>query len=302
MTDFAERDDSAYTLLHRSLLDEKGGSLQLRFLEATKSRNAFIEFVNERAKATDGVRVKPFDGALTEQSLKELPIRSEQAMYDAWSNLPPRVACRTSFWANVTLLHIESGAIQEAWWLAANGGRNESGEERIDRALGQLTKGRDGAQKVVDDCVRTVLRRMSGLPAARGNRSVYVDCPFARAWWRERLIKRVLDRDGSASGKALRDVVRCSQTYWERLVTMIVSRGSVFGSVDVQDAFINSMAKHFEATPNTLLKTANALTLSLRRLSNIAAARELGVLEFEEIGTIVDDLLLRVAHSEATSS
>ena len=36
-------------------------------------------------------------------------------------------------------------------------------------------------RKTSTACVRTVLRRLGGLPEVRGNRSVYVDCPFARA-------------------------------------------------------------------------------------------------------------------------
>ena len=295
MKTLAERDDAAYTELHRKLLDQKGGSDQRRFLMAVRCRSAFIEYMDEYAKATSGDEVEQFRGALTLSAFKDLPAKSEQAIHDAWSGLPPRMACRTSFWAHVTLQHIKSGRIQEASWLAANGGRNEGGAERIDRALARLNDGKDDGPKEVDDCVRTVLRRMSGLPAARGNRSVYVDCSFGRAWWRERLVKRVLGRGQAESRAALLAVVRCSQTYWERLVTMIVSRGSVFGSIEVQDAFINSMARHFKAEPSTPLKTGSYLTVALRRLSNVAAARELGVLEFEEIGSIVDDLLPRVS-------
>ena len=303
MTTFAERDDSAYTLLHRNLLAEKGGALQRRFLTALKDRETFLGFMDEQAQPTSGEAVERFTGALTEQSFKELPAASERAICEIWSNVPARVACRTSFWAEITLQHLKSGVLEQAWWLAANGGKNEAGEERIDRVLGALQSKEDnGGRKRADDCVRTALRRMGGLPAARGNRSVYVDCSFGRAWWRERLIKRILGRQGVESRRALLDVVRCSQAYWENLVTMIVSRGSVFGSVNVQDAFINSMAKHFQAVPDTPLKTANTLTISLRRLSNIAAARELGVLEFEEIGIIVDDLLNRVARSEGATA
>lgn len=295
MATFAERDDSAYTVLHRSLLAEKGGAMQRRFLTALKGPEAFLDFMDKQAQPTSGEAVGQFAGALTEQSFKELPAASERAIYEIWCNVPPRVACRTSFWANVTLQHLRSGVLEQAWWLAANGGKNEAGDERIDRALGLLSKEDDRGSKQADQCVRTALRRMGGLPAARGNRSVYVDCSFGRAWWRERLIKRVLGREGVESRKALLAVVRCSQAYWENLVTMIVSRGSVFGSVDVQDAFINSMAKHFQAAPETPLKKAKTLTVALRRLSNISAARELGLLDFEEIGALVDDLLHNVA-------
>ena len=134
---------------------------------------------------------------------------------------------------------------------------------------------------------------MSGLPAARGNRSVFVNPSFGRAWWRERMVARISGRQGVEveDRTALLNVVRCNQEYWEALVTMIVSRGSVFGSEDVQDAFVNSMAKHFKAAPNTPLKKTVRLKDALRRFSNIAASRELGVLEFSEIGEIADALL-----------
>ena len=78
----------------------------------------------------------------------------------------------------------------------------------------------------------------------------------------------------------LLEVLRQSQQYWENLVTMIVSRGSVFGSVDVQDALINSLARHFSEYPDTQLRSASTLNNFLRRFSNIAASRELGVLQF----------------------
>lgn len=295
MMELSERDDAACTQMHRDLLKDKGGPLQQQFLTATKDSGEFIAFVDARAAETPGAAIGLFQGAITESSLKEFPASSEQAMYATWEDLTPRVACRTSFWSNVTLRHLQSGVVREASWLASNGGKNETGAERIDRALARLKRGKKDAARQVDDCVRTVLRRMGGLPFVRGNRSVLVDCSFGRAWWRERLIRRILQRDGVESRRRLLGVVRSSQTYWERVVTMIVSRGAVFGSSGVQDAFINSVAKHFREYPNTQLKTANALTTALRRLSNVAAARELGFLEFEEVGLIVDDLLLRVA-------
>ncbi len=72
---------------------------------------------------------------------------------------------------------------------------------------------------------------------------------------------------------------------------MIVSRGSVFGSAGVQDALINELAKRFQCNPDTNLKESKALISFLRRFSNIAASRELGALEFQEISEIVHELI-----------
>ena len=213
-------------------------------------------------------------------------------MYELWRNAEPSTACRVSFWAGVTLEHIREGKIALASWLAANGGITETGEERIDRAFSLA--GDDGT-KAIDDCVRTIFRRMSGLPAARGNRSVFVNPTFGRGWWRERLVSRISERrDATQDRVALLDVVRRSQQYWENLVTMIVSRSSVFGSTDVQDALINTLAKHLAEHPETPLRSATTLNTALRRFSNVAAARELGVLEFGEICDVVDELMMRI--------
>ena len=288
---WAERDPEAYTRLQHKLIRNKGSQIQIDFLEAARDKRSFLEFMDAHDVVTIGDRaVDLFCGVLTEQSFKEPTEGQERAAWEKWAEVPPRMACRTSFWAEVTLRHVEAGSIEEPCWLAANGGKNESGEERIDRALAERGEGR---AKLLDECVRTVFRRMSGLPK-RGNRSVFVNPSFGRAWWRERLVARISGRDGVEDRTALLNVVRCSQEYWERLVAMIVSRGSVFGSEDVQDAFVNSMAKHFKAVPSTPLKNIKPLTYALRRFSNVAASRELGVLVFSEIGEIADALLAGV--------
>ena len=96
------------------------------------------------------------------------------------------------FGAHLTTRHIEENRI-DATSLAAEA--NVSGLERIERALAET--GEKAAQKI-DECVRTVLRRLSGLPE-RGSRSVIVDCPFARAWWRGRLLSDIVKGDDNLS-------------------------------------------------------------------------------------------------------
>ncbi|MDD9986041.1 MAG: hypothetical protein OXQ31_07210, partial [Spirochaetaceae bacterium] len=271
---------------------EKGDDTQRQFLEAAKERDDFLAFIDDRVRNVDGAMPTLFDGALTESSFKEPTQDQERGMYDVLRHLTPRTACRVSFWATVTLEHVRSGKIAEPTWLASNGGNNESGAERIDRAL--YAEG-GGSSSAIDDCVRTVFRRMSGLPAARGNRSVFVNPTFGRAWWRERLVARILERGSLVEPREVPlQVVRRSQEYWERLVTMIVSRGSVFGSVDVQDALVNGLAKHLRDEPDTPLQSASTLRTMLRRFSNVSSSIELAVLDYEEICCLVDDLISRV--------
>ena len=224
---WAERDPEAYTRLQHRLLRNKGSRLQIDFLEAARDKTSFLEFMDAHDVVTIGDRtVDLFGGALTEQSFKEPTEGQERTAWEKWAEVPPRTACRTSFWAEVTLRHVEAGRIEEPYWLAANGGKNESGEERIDRALAERGEKR---AKLLDDCVRTAFRRMSGLPLARGNRSVFVNPSFGRAWWRERLVARISGREGVENRTALLDVVRCSQEYWERLVAMIGSTSATRG-------------------------------------------------------------------------
>ena len=295
---YRELDEAQYLSLQTNLLKSKGGPKQREFLATLNDSENFLDLIEGQVDTIDGKTLPIFDGALTESSFKEPTADQEARMYNLWSDTPPRTACRVSFWASVTLEHIRAGKITDAAWLASNGRITESGAERIDRAL-SLSRN-EVNNKTVDDCIRNVFRRMSGLPAARGNRSVFVNPSFGRGWWRERIVASILARgEPVASRAALLDVVRRNQQYWENLVTMIVSRGSVFGSADVQAALINSLAKHFKAHSSTPLRSANTLNTVLRRFSNLTASREIGILPFAEISAIVDDLLERVRQAQS---
>ena len=290
---YAELDEVKCATFHRDLIREKGGAAQIEFLDAIRDGDKFVKYTRTKAPTVDGESVViDFGGLLTEQSFKDPPKNVEEMIYDNLKDVPPRVACRVSFWAEVTLRHIEEGFIADPRWLAANGGQTETGAERIDKALAENDPEQKSAR--MDACVRTALRRMSGLTVARGNRSVFVNASFGRAWWRERLVSRILKRGDAVEDRAaLLAVVRRNQTYWELLATMIVSRGSVLGSVNVQDAFINSLAKRFRERDTALRSSTATLINALRRFSAISAARELGALEFSEIGEIADELLAR---------
>ena len=155
---FKELSDTEYAKFRKELLRVKGSERQREFLGIVRDTDAFLDHVS--AIATEGT----VDAALatepmTESEYKDPPPDTEQALYVAWSSLAPAVACRSTFWANLTIEHIRAGRIQSAY-LAANGGNLPGGAERIDFALDE-EKGQ--GPKQIDECVRTVLRRLGGL-------------------------------------------------------------------------------------------------------------------------------------------
>ncbi len=240
----------------------------------------------------EGEELEPLADRMSEAEFGNPPSDTERRLFEAWGGLTPRVACRTAFWARVTYRHIENGRIESSF-LAANGGGNVSGVQRIDEALSSTG---EKATLELDRCVRTVLRRLGGLPEARGNRSVYVNCPLARAWWRERLVAEMAGDDGDDLERQIRAVVHPeSQQYWEELVTFVVSRNSVFGSVSVRDTLIRTLAMVLDDNPDSPVRTADELRRVCRSVSSIQASVELSVVPPQEVQTMMRGIVEAVA-------
>ena len=184
--DYMELDDGEYSRLRRSLIQKsaKGSDLQREFLEKVRVTPSFLEYIDSNVPLRGETDLEPLADKMSEAEFKDPPWDTERRLFSAWRGLTPRIACRTTFWARVTCRHIENGLIESSF-LAANGGSQPGGTERIDAALGASGAKAAG---MIDNCVRAVLRRLGGLPEARGNRTVYVNCPLARGWWRERLV------------------------------------------------------------------------------------------------------------------
>ena len=287
---YAEFDEGGYTRLRRSLIRKsaKGSPAQREFLAAARESGKFLAYMKDAVGVQEGVELEPLAERMSEAEFGNPPSDTEQRLFDAWGSLTPRIACRTPFWGRVTYRHIEEGRIESAF-LAANGAGNVSGAQRIDAALKAT---RDEATPLLDKCVRTVLRRLGGLPEARGNRSVYVNCPLARAWWRERLVAEVATNEGAGLKREIRAVVHPeSQQYWEDLVTFVVSRNSVFGSLAVRNILIRTLAKALDDNPRSPLRTADELKRVCRSVSSIQASFELSVVPPEHVRTMMWDIV-----------
>ncbi len=309
MGGYAEFDESAYAKLRRSLIRKsaRGSDVQRRFLEAVRDTSAFLVYLEDKVPIRRGDELDPLADRMSEAEFGNPPSDTEWRLFEGWRALTPRIACRTAFWARVTQRHIEAGRIESSF-LAANGGGTVSGLQRIDAAL--CASGDEVATKL-DGCVRTVLRRLGGLPEARGNRSVYVNCPLARAWWRERLVAEVATGESEGLKREIRAVVHPeSQQYWEDLVTFVVSRNSVFGSVSVRNILIRAVARKLAEEPRCMVRTAEGLKRVCRTVSAIQASRELSVMPEDEVRMILSDViesqtseeLAKDARDEAASS
>ncbi len=289
---YAEFDDAGYAKLRRSLIRKsaKGSTEQREFLTAVRNSDSFLAYMNDAVAVQEGEELEPLADRMSEAEFGNPPSDTEQRLFKLWNKLTPRVACRTSFWARVTCRHIEEKRIESSF-LVANGGGHVCGARRIDAAL-SATGEKSTSQ--MDKCVRTVLRRLGGLPEARGNRSVYVNCPLARAWWRERLVADVANDEGQE--RAFRTVVHPeNQQYWEELVTFVVSRNSVFGSVAVRNILIQTLAKVLDDNPDSPLRKADELKHLCRSVSSIQASYELSIVPLEDVQTIMWDVVETVA-------
>ena len=280
-----ELSDTDYSKFRKELLRVKGSDRQKRFLESVRDTSAFLDHVSSiPTDGTVGPALAP--ERMTESEYKDPPASTEQTLYTSWSALPPAVACRSTFWAKLTIEHIKAGRIQSVY-LAANGGNLPGGAERIDFVLDDTT---GQGPKRIDDCVRTVLRRLGGLPEVRGNRSVYVDCPFARAWWRERMVNQAANGNTQMTA-VVRTVIRTNQTYWEKLIDRIVFRNSTFGSENIRNAFLRALALFVQSNPASELTSSPELQRLCRRVATYQGSRELSILSDSELdalmGTIV---------------
>ena len=272
---YKEFSDHDYPALQSDLLYEKGSDLQKELLEATKGNESFVQWIEDRVElGSEGDVFELWADRLSEDQYKRLPKADEKELYEKWKNLTPAQASHGTFWGYLTLEHIKHGKI-EATHLATSKGASPRGEKRIEQVLSS------NQEVPIDKTVRAILRRLSGL-FERGARSVYADCPFARAWWRGYTAHQVHTETGADLDRVVK-VLTVSPDYWERLVLLIVSRNSVLGDNKIRTALIWELSERISDGNNTNLFSSSALKTVSRQIGRRAALRELGVFEVGEI-------------------
>lgn len=278
---YKQLNDGAYTALRKALLDKNRTDLRKEFLQAALSNKQFVAYVREEhgIEAEGEDELPLLDERFTEEQYKQPTADTE--IFQPWTVIPPKVACRPTFWAEITLRHIENGNIQ-ASYLAASANPDPSGEQQLENAV------ENGNEKNINECILTILRRMGGIPEVRGNVSTYVNCPFACAWWQARWAAEVHGVTDVPVSRTLK-LFRQSNEYWETLVRFVVSRNSVLGDRNVRDVLIWLLTERQNANSKDAMLVAKNLRVFCRVLGIRCAWQELGALEIPELKNIIDE-------------
>lgn len=211
----------------------------------------------------------PRNRRLTESELFEPPQDTEEAVFNSLRNLPQRLASYPAFWTSYHLDMIESGLVEPSYFAKVQ--ISETGQARTEKALALVSVD----EKPLDRCVRTILRRMGGLPEARGSVSVFQDCRTARSWWRGLFVDEVCGELGTDRDRAWK-VLRTNQI-WEQLTGYVVQKLTVLGDKRIRIALIAYFAE-MDSVPNERDKVQDILN----RIGRRTAYQMMGVLSPRE--------------------
>ena len=226
----------------RKSLLEKGGKFNRA--DVIENRFEFAKAAEEGGEAFlswfDGVKVdsqypslsfRPQNRPLTGQEIANPPIETEFDNYNILKNLPPRLATGPFFWTSYQLEMIRQALVDPADFATPIKSINQSGRARLQKAI------RRQNLRILDECIRTILRQLGGLPEVRGNVSVFVDCRLSRSWWRGHLSHQIAE-DMNLDLKNVWSHLRLPDATWDQLQQYAVKRLTVVGDRNVRSALV----------------------------------------------------------------
>lgn len=254
----------------------RGGDEQRVFIRlAAEDPTGFCDLIRSWGRRR-GETPPVTDLRLSEREFTDPPWSTECAIATTWGALPASLAARPETWTRIHVEMIEQGRIKSSY-LAANG-NGESGRTLIARAL----KGMDAQE--VDRCVRAVLRRLGGVIEARANRTAFLDCPLAKAWWRHRYAQEAHERFKRESVEALSAALRPTFR-WEALVEAMVSRLTVIGDSAIRPAVVQCLADGAGSTGRDVADM-------LRWVGRRSTVQALGALRPDQVLQVVGEQFL----------
>ena len=195
--------------------------------------------------------------------------------------LSRRLASSNAFWASYHLNMVAEGLIRPSYLVKSQ--TRETGRARVEKALVLKNK------KSLDNCIRTILRRMGGLPEVRGYTSVFQDCRTSRAWWRGCFTQQVHGELGTEKDNIWR--VLKTNRIWEEITGHVVEKLTVLGDARI---FVPLIACLSEMDP--IPSDRKVIQDFLRRIGQRTAYQMMGVLSPEENLEIIRDIVEKSVH------
>ena len=288
-TTFREFDAAHYKSVRRTLVEKntRGKPEQIGFLRSALENSSFLKWFQDRSIPDNpsASHLPLIPKALTEHQFCAMSDELERKAYELWHDVTPSLACRPGFWVCASLNHIKHGRIQSSFLASPTRGKG-SGSAEIDAALSSE------CAESIDMLTRRILHRISGLPESRGNVSLQANCVFGRAWWRVRMIDQTVDVTGADKESVTRTLHK-STKYWEKLVSVLTSRNSVFGDEMVRPVLVWALSIH-ESDPkySNLFLAEGAIDKCMDLLGVFSAVREFGVFEVDELRDFIESRII----------
>ena len=141
----------------------------------------------------------------------------------------------------------------------------------------------------MDACIRTILRRMGGLPEVRGYTSVFQDCRTSRAWWRGYFTDEVHGELGTNRDKVWK-VLR-TNNIWAEITQHVVEKLTVLGDRKIFIPLVACLSD-MDSVPND----RQIIQDFLRRIGQRTAYQMMGILSPQENLGIIREIVERSVH------
>lgn len=268
----------------RRAVAQKGDNFQREILSRILDGENFVEWLDGQINTPTGGKEIPFPAEPRRLSANQYVRFTEETAlvyYSAWKNdVSISDAATPSFWAYITRRAIAEGKMtSHDMVLSTRYGSMDSntGKNLINEAFDDLSG--EAQSERMDELVRNFARNLSGL-YLRGARSVYQNCPFARAYWQCRVAESTSRNDWEQEIlPMLRD-----RTIWEQMSDKMVSRLTVIGDLNIRNGIILHLLEQ-----NAPKKDINNL---LTRIGVMSAWCALGYFSPEEIKGKITELFV----------
>ncbi len=232
----ADLTERRHGLINKRKLDDEASVIgrQTTLAKATDAAGtAFIGWFDGIAveSRSPALCFRPASQPLTGRDVSNPSLQTEQENYNILKGLPPRLAALPSFWTSYQVEMVRRELIDSADLAAQISSTTETGRARLRKAIKRSKK------TLLDQCTRTILRQLGGLPEERGHVSVFVDCRLSRSWWRGHISHQVAD-DMQLDVEVVWTFLRLATAPWDELQQYTVKRLTVVGDRSVRSALV----------------------------------------------------------------